>query len=71
MDLPGSLAGERHKAAYDPISGRLVISFREITYDLNGNNIFDGNSDWLAGEWVAWVGTYEDLMGTKRWTIPH
>lgn len=62
MDLPGSLAGERHKAAYDPISGRLVISFREITYDLNGNNIFDGNSDWLAGEWVAWVGTYEDLM---------
>ena len=62
MDLPGSLAGERHKAAYDPISGRLVISLREITYDLNGNNIFDGNSDWLAGEWVAWVGTYEDLM---------
>lgn len=62
MDLPGSLAGERHKAAYDPISGRLVISFREITYDLNGNNIFDGNSDWLAGEWVVWVGTYEDLM---------
>lgn len=62
MDLPGSLAGERHKAAYDPISGRLVISFREIQYDLNGNNTFDGGNDWTAGEWVAWVGTYEDLM---------
>ncbi len=62
MDLPGSLAGERHKAAYDPISGRLVISFHEIQYDLNGNNTFDGDADWTAGEWVAWVGTYEDLM---------
>lgn len=62
MDLPGSLAGERHKAAYDPITGRLVITFREIIYDLNDNNQFDGNSDWLAGDWVAWVGTYEDLM---------
>ena len=62
MDLPGSLAGERHKAVYDPVSGRLLVTFREIKYDLNNNNIFDGNSDWLAGEWVAWVGTYEDLM---------
>lgn len=57
MDLPGSLAGERHKAKYDPISGRLVITFREIKYDLNNNGVFDGNSDWMA-----WVGTYEDLM---------
>lgn len=62
MDLPGSLAGERHKAAYDPISGRLVISFREIKYDLNGNNQFDGYNDWICGDWVAWVGTYDDLM---------
>ena len=45
MDLPGSLAGERHKASYDPISGRLVITFREIKYDLNGNNKFDGYND--------------------------
>ena len=62
MDLPGSLAGERHKASYDPISGRLVITFREIKYDLNGNNQFDGYNDWICGDWVAWVGTYEDLM---------
>ena len=62
MDLPGSLAGERHKALYDPVSGKLVITFREIQYDLNKNNQFDGANDWMAGDWVAWVGTYEDLM---------
>lgn len=62
MDLPGSLAGERHKALYDPVSGKLVITFREIQYDLNKNNQFDGANDWMAGDWVTWVGTYEDLM---------
>ena len=62
MDLPGSLSGERHKAVYDPISGRLLITFREIKYDLNGNNQFDGDSDWTCGDWMAWVGTYDDLM---------
>lgn len=62
MDLPGSLAGERHKAVYDPVSGRLLITFREINYDLNGNGKFDGGNDWKAGDWAAWVGTYEDLM---------
>ena len=50
----GSLAGERHKIAYDPISGRLLVTFREINYDLNGNNRFDGGNDWNAGDWVAW-----------------
>ncbi|WP_395017878.1 Ig-like domain-containing protein, partial [Robinsoniella peoriensis] len=62
MDLPGSLAGERHKAVYDPVSNRLLITFREIIYDLNGNQQFDGGNDWKAGDWAAWVGTYEDLM---------
>lgn len=62
MDLPGSLAGERHKAVYDPISGRLLITFREIQYDKNGNNKFDGSEDWHCGHWMAWIGTYEELM---------
>ena len=44
------------------VSGKLVITFREIQYDLNKNNQFDGGNDWMAGDWVAWVGTYEDLM---------
>ena len=65
MELPGSLAGERHKIAYDPISGRLLVTFREINYDLNGNNRFDGGSDWNAGDWVAWVGTYDQLINQE------
>lgn len=65
VDLPGSLAGERHKGLYDPISGKLVITFRAINYDKNGNNTFDGGSDWKCGDWEAWVGTYEDLMSLK------
>jgi hypothetical protein len=64
MDLPGSLAGERHKALYDPVSNRLFIAFREILYDQNGNNQFDGS--WTAGDWGAWVGTYEDLINQKE-----
>lgn len=64
-DLPGSLAGERHKGLYDPVSGKLVITFRAINYDKNGNNAFDGGSDWRCGDWEAWVGTYEDLMSLK------
>lgn len=59
--VPGSLNGERHKAAYDPISGKLVISFREIILDYNQNGIIE-EDDWMAGNWVAWVGTYNDLV---------
>ncbi len=66
MDLPGTLAGERHKGVYDPISGRLVITFREIQFDLNGNNQFDGGSDWTCNDWGVWVGTYEDLMNQEE-----
>ncbi|WP_062107965.1 sialidase family protein [Bacillus niameyensis] len=60
-ELPGSLNGERHKAAYDPISGRLFISFREIILDYNNDGKIE-EDDWMAGDWVAWVGTYEDLV---------
>ncbi|GAB6167820.1 Ig-like domain-containing protein [Clostridium carnis] len=59
--VQGSLNGERHKATYDPISGRLLISFREIKLDTNNNGSTSDN-DWMAGDWVGWVGTYDDLM---------
>lgn len=68
VPLPGSLAGERHKILYDPTDPtgqRIVIPFREIKYDLNGNNRYDGYDDWIAGDWVAWVGTYDDLMNQR------
>ncbi|MGG5462065.1 glycoside hydrolase domain-containing protein [Clostridium sp. B9] len=63
VELQGALMGERHKATYDPISGRLLITFREIIRDPNGT----GNSnDWVAGDWVAWVGTYDDLVHNRE-----
>ena len=61
VELPGSLAGERHKAQYDPISGKLVITFREIQYDRNGDGSIT-SGDWYCGDWGLWVGTYEQLM---------
>lgn len=60
-ELPGSLNGERHQAQYDPISNRLVISFREIILDYNQNGLIE-DDDWMAGNWVAWVGSYTDLV---------
>ena len=61
IDLPGSLAGARHKALYASESGKLLITFREIQYDRNGDgNITSG--DWYCGDWGLWVGTYEDLL---------
>lgn len=48
-ELPGALTGDRHVARYAP-DGRLVISFRDTTRDSP-----------TQGDWVAWVGTWEDL----------
>ncbi|MFA9414438.1 glycoside hydrolase domain-containing protein, partial [Streptococcus sp. E29BA] len=63
--MQGALQGERHKIAYDPISGRLLVTFREITLDYNKNGKIEPG-DWRAGEWVAWVGTYEDIMNQNE-----
>ncbi|MPQ43151.1 glycoside hydrolase domain-containing protein [Clostridium tarantellae] len=59
--VQGALNGERHKISYDPISGRLLVTFREIILDYNNNGKIEYN-DWMAGDWIAWVGTYEDLV---------
>ena len=52
-ELPASLSGDRHTGVYGP-DGRLFISFR----DRSAANV---NSP-TAGDWVAWVGTYDDLV---------
>lgn len=54
-ELPRALMGERHKAQYDNQSSRLLISFRDIIRDK------EVQENWKAGDWCAWVGTYEDL----------
>lgn len=66
IDLPGSLAGERHKAMYDPITGKLIITFREIQYDLDYDNKFEGGNDWICNSWGMWVGSYEQLINQEQ-----
>jgi hypothetical protein len=48
-ELPGALTGDRHTAKYGP-DGRLFISFRDTTLESA-----------TKGDWVAWVGTYDDI----------
>ncbi|MFC2167343.1 alkaline phosphatase D family protein, partial [Acidobacteriota bacterium] len=48
-ELPGALTGDRHTGKYS-LDGRLFITFRDRTHD---------SPTW--GDWVGWVGTYEDI----------
>jgi len=52
-ELPAALTGDRHVAKYAP-DGRLFISFRDRTKK--------GDHSPTAGDWVAWVGTWDDLV---------
>lgn len=49
-ELPGSLTGDRHTGKYSP-DGRLFISFRDQTLESP-----------TQGDWVAWVGKYDDIV---------
>lgn len=49
-ELPASLTGDRHTAKYGP-DGRLFISFRDTTHVSP-----------TKGDWVGWVGTYDDIV---------
>ncbi len=49
-ELPAALTGDRHTAKYAP-DGRLFISFRDTTHESP-----------TKGDWVAWVGRYEDIV---------
>jgi hypothetical protein len=53
-ELPASLTGDRHAAKYAP-DGRLFISFRDMA----------AGSAW-HGDWVAWVGTYDDIVKSRE-----
>ena len=50
VELPGALTGDRHVARYAP-DARLVIVFRDTTHESP-----------TRGDFVAWVGTYEDIV---------
>lgn len=49
-ELSGALTGDRHVAKYAP-GGRLLITFRDTTHISP-----------TKGDWVAWVGRYEDIV---------
>ncbi|MEZ4700221.1 MAG: sialidase family protein [Rhodothermales bacterium] len=53
VELPASLTGDRHVARY-ATDGRLVITFRDQ---------LKKGPTW--GDWVAWVGTYDDLAAGR------
>lgn len=50
VELPPTLNGDRHTAKYAP-DGRLVVSFRDMY-----------RKSPTYGDWVAWIGTYDDLL---------
>jgi hypothetical protein len=53
-ELPGALTGDRHVAKYAP-DGRLFITFRDTTLESA-----------TKGDWVAWVGTYDDIVSGRE-----
>ena len=48
-ELPAALTGDRHTGKYAP-DGRLFITFRDMAHETPTH-----------GDWIAWVGRYEDL----------
>lgn len=55
-EMPAPLNGDRHTGKYGP-DGRLFVSFRD-------RQPRGTESPW-AGDWVGWVGTFEDLVEGK------
>lgn len=53
-ELPAALTGDRHTGKYGP-DGRLFISFRDRTHESP-----------TKGDWVAWVGTYDDIAAGRE-----
>jgi len=53
-ELPAALTGDRHVGKYGP-DGRLFISFRDMTRESA-----------TKGDWVGWVGTYEDIVAGRE-----
>jgi hypothetical protein len=53
-ELPKALTGDRHMARYAP-DGRLVVVFRDMAQDSP-----------TRGDWIAWVGTWDDIANGRE-----
>lgn len=62
-ELPITLTGDRHTGGYGP-DGRLLLSFRGITPGMSRVRETGESVGPLptAGDWAAWVGTWDDLV---------
>lgn len=56
VPLPGALAGDRHQAIRLK-DGRYLIQFRDLTPSKCADRVMSPTE----GDWVGWVGTWEDL----------
>lgn len=54
LELPASLTGDRHTLRYAP-DGRILATFRDTTLESP-----------TQGDWVAWVGTYDDIRKRRQ-----
>ena len=54
QELPAALTGDRHTARYAP-DGRLFITFRDMAHESE-----------TKGDWVGWVGTYDDIVAGRE-----
>lgn len=67
-ELPPSLTGDRHVLRYAP-DGRIVCVFRDNARPVGARGVSNsadidkvGIGSPTEGDWVAWVGTYDDLL---------
>ena len=65
--LPNALSGDRHKAQYDPVTGKWLVTFRQVLGIKP--NILSTSKLYGVG-WVAWVGDEDVLLSLAQgdWT---